>query len=260
MLNKWLLEKAIEKSLKKPTPNRISYASNETAKIDYYLVVLKSDAGLGFNVIVNELYPNHIEGLQWDGNKYAIKCSLQRRFLSDATVTITRYLREARTEYRSEWDFWLGEITGVTKRYLLRRTFDQWLYNKRTRFRRDRIDLLKDLVDRHIAQREENGILADPAPYQSALTLFEALYGTQVFAHPRTNQEYRRFELILASLADGGELERQNGRYKVAGRALSTIANFEEVERRHLDSVRLNRVLAVFTIVLAISAVVELFV
>ena len=208
MLNKWLLEKAIEKSLKKPTPNRISYASNETAKIDYYLVVLKSDAGLGFNVIVNELYPNHIEGLQWDGNKYAIKCSLQRRFLSDATVTITRYLREARTEYRSEWDFWLGEITGVTKRYLLRRTFDQWLYNKRT----------------------------------------------------RTNQEYRRFELILASLADGGELERQNGRYKVAGRALSTIANFEEVERRHLDSVRLNRVLAVFTIVLAISAVVELFV
>ena len=250
----WLKRKAIQQALKRNSPRRISYSESNVRNINCYTVFLRSEEVNGLDLIVEELTPTEINGFQFQVDSYEEQRSFKADELKNCDLKIIHYLRHLQTTYDSAFDFWRGELTFLPQRFLVKQAIFQWLHNKTTRFRHDRVNILKQLVDLHLSTEKPDGLFAGNNDEQSAIGLFEALYGSEVFAHPKFELEYRRFNLILESFCENGEISRTNGRYRLEGKAISTIAEFEEAERRHQNGVSQNRRLVWLTLVIAAAA------
>lgn len=147
-----------------------------------------------------------------------------------------------------------------------RERFKEWLtqkrYNARTRFRNDRIFILKRLVDDFTTrslQRETNLIFGES--FQSEIVLFERVYGHRAFTHPDFDIEAVRFGLLLQALVKSGDLEHEGiSQFRLSPVAVNTIAAHELAEQKHNDNVRHNRLVLLLTIVVALSAAIQAYV
>ena len=111
-----------------------------------------------------------------------------------------------------------------------------------------RHELLKTLVQNYI-DSTHTGI--------DTLDLMSKLYSNRWILHPKGREVEKKLELYLDSLVETGELNKINTEYVVNGKAIVTIENYEEAERRHLDNIRSQRRMIYLTILLAIFALVQ---
>jgi hypothetical protein len=58
-------------------------------------------------------------------------------------------------------------------------------------------------------------------------------------------------------LIDGGELQKQDGKYIVTGKAITTLEKYELSEERHVREVKNQRKIVFLTIIIAIATLLQ---
>lgn len=250
---------AIRSALRKPTPQRFSLERENWPNINFFSVVLKSEAEKPRDVLVLDMTRSSISGLRWNGQRYEEEVELKISELQNMTLEITHHFRQLRTRYDSAADYFWGKFTFLRYRVLLKEWWSQKRFNSRLRFRTDRIEVLKELVEVYL-----RGVEGDPLNFLgdggiSAWDLFQRIHGQRALDHPAFSSAFARFELILKSLVDSNDLSMDGDlRYQVKPQSLRTIAEFELEQQRHNDHVKHNRRLVWLTAVIACAAIVAL--
>ena len=89
--------------------------------------------------------------------------------------------------------------------------------------------------------------------------LMNQIYGDRWARHPDNGQVHGYYRLLLESLVDSGDLTMENHAYHLNPRALSTLAQFEEDNRKHRDLVNLQRIIAGLTFALVVVGLIQAY-
>ncbi len=251
---KVLLKWAIKKSLGKLAPARFSYGSDN----DFYVPVLYAD-DVSEGILIDSFNGQTVRGRKWDGSKFETTIELAIDSLHTVNLEITHFYGWQTIKYETLIDFCIGEITLLKWRNHLNERVKQSQFNARTKFRHDRIFVLKKLIETRIDKAVNTGASFFPIDnFASSLIFFEMVYGRRAFAHPSFEEELVRFGLLLQSLAETGDLELSGkNQFRLSPKALSTIASYEQSERMHDDSVRHNNRILWLTIFLALATIIQ---
>jgi hypothetical protein len=254
---KWLKRKlkvkVLKRALKRNAPSRFSYS----AETNFYVSVLKNN-DTDQEVLLSEIDEKEISGLAWSGDRFESPVAFPIEELDCWSFEVKRFYGYRQIKYTGLGDFLFSELTLLPQRLYLREWISQRLYNYRTRFRQDRIEVLKKLIDMHLAEAKSNNGLLFTSSTKSVVALLGEVYGNRIYGHPNYEEESARFRLILESLSASGELEKTaTHQFKLNASAVASISNFELEERRHRDSVKQNRLLFLVTVVMAVAAVVQ---
>ena len=256
----FLVKQAIRVALKKPAPSRIPMDRDRAKGNDFFSVRLLDDDD-AYNIIAQELVNQGLIGKQWSGDSYEYQISVPNNFLFEINLEITHYYKHVRATYEGPLEFFWGLVTLNPVRFLLKQKFSQWAFNWSTKFRHERMSVLKELVEfhiRHCSSRARSSIVLSGYKF-SELSYFERKYGYKAFDHPQFYREMEVIELIFRSLCESNDLEKLESEYKIGPNALKSIADYELDERRHKDSVRHNWLIFVLTFVLACTAIAGVY-
>lgn len=189
--------------------------------------------------------------IEWDGSRYAIKREASLNEVNLSNLRITHYYGLSEVRYEGVFDYLVNRITGWP--YLKIRVvqvldrISQYFFNKKKLYTKQRMDLLKFLVARALDGKTDN----DP------LDLMTGLYTMRWYLHPQGERQQQKVEFYLDSLVETGELKYVNHRYVVTGKALKTIEEYEEQERRHTENVKMQWRMMWLTLAVALAAVVQ---
>ena len=172
--------------------------------------------------------------IEWDGRSYEIERKLPLAQFELRDFRITHYYGLTEIRYNGILDFALNRITAwpyiQTHVVRIASAFDQYLFNKKKLFTKQRKELLKVLVNHALDGKTEH----------EPLDLMTDLYSIKWFLHPQGEDAQRRLEFYLDSLADTGELQKVHYKYVVTGQALRAMEEYEEQERKHTESVKMQ--------------------
>lgn len=177
--------------------------------------------------------------------------SIPNACLRESRLYITYYLRELRLEYRSAVSFILSQITGIPRGRLAIERVGRFLFGKRTLVRRDRMTVLHLIYEQTLLNRDYR---------DTPWGIMTELFGPRWVHHPDHEPELRFYTLVLDSLTESGDLLIEDGSYRLAPQALSTLSNHEEDNRRHGDSIRQQTWLAIFTLALVLVGLLQAYV
>lgn len=253
LLQKIAFVYAIKRSLKTQAPSSFRYDPSN----NFTVTVIKLPT-TGKEILVDGINTQNITGRGWNGTEFDEIETVSLNELGEAQFEATRFFGFVQTKYHSLSDYLWGELTALPRRGHLKERFRQIAYNSTTRFRHDRISVLNSIVDAHLERAENDKGLLSKIQDAGVVQLMSDVYGNRVFAHPSFSKEAARFRLILGSLAKTGELDEMGKQsFSLNPKALATIAEYEQAERRHNDSVIHNRRLFWLTVILAIAAVAQ---
>lgn len=245
-LLKWLLPKLVSNSC----DSRIPRTGEEGENVNCFVVAV--DHGREPYFVATRFEDNLLVGVQWNGTSYSDAHSITVEEFSKGNIRITHYYGLSEVSYSSVYDLAWNMITKYVylKIHLYRHfsTAYQYFFNKKKLVTKKRMDLLQFMMSDQI-DREHNGI--------RILDLMTKLYSINWVLHPSADEQEKKLEMYLSSLVDSGDLDKINGEYVVTGKAISTIERYEEEERRHVESVKLQKRMVGLTILLALVAIVQ---
>ena len=240
---------ALRRSLRRRAPSRMPYSSSN----NYYVPQLfRSDDSR--EILVDSIRGQNVSGRLWVGNEFSEPIVVPFVEINEWSLRVLRFYGYQQHQYESVWLFWRHELTLTAQISWFRERLVQFSFNANLRFRKDRMSVLKRLIDLHFEYAAKgNGLLDDPNP-QMITKMIADFFGKRVYSHPKFNEIAAHFRLITRSLKESGELvEDQNGGFALSPKALNTVSAFELEERRHKDNVRHNWLIFVLTLVIAIS-------
>ena len=173
-----------------------------------------------------------------DGGSSGREASLPKNLFDGAILEISHYFRSYNVTYKGPWRFMFGTITLRHYRIWFADRVGQFFFNQKTLKRTERLTLLKEMVDR---------VSDDPAYTPSSFQYMEEKFGHRWSEHPEGQKTRRHLELLFESLEESGDLKKVHQRMTVSGKAISTLAEAEVEDRRHIESVRQQRLLALLT-------------
>jgi len=242
--------RALKKAFAKIAPNRIPMSGPESEKNDFYStrIMLGEQTAL-----VQRLDENKVSILKY--NQETDTCDIEDEILLTEidlkTIETTHYLHNYYTTYVGINSFILHCLTK--KDYIkvkLKRVLNsiaQSRFNNRELEIKPRYELLSYLIDNHgISQKEF-----------SIVSLSSSMYTLRFFGHPDREQCQNKLKMYVESFVESGELSRVAGGYKVNGKAIVTLEQFQTEERRHKDSVKLQYSMVLLTFLLAILASIQ---
>lgn len=242
-----LLRHALRITLLKPAPDVIPRSGGREAKVDCFLAYFHDEAtdtkylfrGLtkdGVSVQeVGQPQPQAYPTLTWEQ-------------ANAKSIEFTHFLREYEFRYKTPWQFIRAYYTLRDQEAIAFDRAKQYSFNRRTLSRAERMHALRLLVDQRIERRDAS---------ISYVGLMSKMYTMRAFLHPDKDELQNYCELLLNSLVASDDLRREDGSYKVNPKALVTLSQWEEENRRHRDSVAQQRWIKIFTILLAIAAVIQ---
>jgi hypothetical protein len=169
---------------------------------------------------------------------------------SERPILITQYLGEIEIQYRSAFEFLIYQLLQLPWMKLLLERVTQWRYSRRTLVRTDRIDVLRRFIEESIAKSD----FAAGGP-----DVMDLMHGRSVWRFPRTDENLRYYDYLLESLADAGSLVKQGAHFRLAPKALATIAEYEEQNRRHNDSRRSQNAIVGLTFAIVIIGLAQVW-
>lgn len=221
----------------------------------FYVVWIRERQG-NFRARVLALHPDHIVAATQFSDDEVAECCLRLQDLSRYAFRWTQFYRAERADFKGPKRFVFSQVFFVAKLMWIKEAISQRIYNSRARFIRERMAVLQKILERDLsADRSSPGKEIG----WSQFDLLSDMYSMRIFLHPNYNAEARRFFLLLDSLVDSGDMVRNGNSFRVCARAMTTIANYEIEGRRHRIAVLQNWIIIILTIVLAASAVLEIF-
>lgn len=246
-----IAKSAIQQLTRTPCPDGISRNSETIDSVDFHSVWIRKPNNRAF--LVRSINGEVLSGTWSPGEKMEADEDILLSDLHFEDFKIRHYYRWATIEYDGLVDYL---VTGVTRavhaKYWLW-YFQEWMakavFNSKRLVAKDRYELLRMLVDRHI-NMEENEF--------ESLQIMTELYTFRWHGHPEGAAQYRACELHLDSLAESGELKKSNrGTYSVSGAAIKSLREDEYAERRHRDSLSVQRKMLWITVLLVLASVIQ---
>jgi len=239
----------LPKILAQECENPIPRSGEEGKNVDCFSVKI-DDRGAPF-FWVRSMVGDDLVGFEWDGSRFSVQKSLDLKTLQPQNLFIAHYYGLAEVRYSGISDLAIGRITRwpytrINIVHTLNR-FDQYLFNKKKLITKQRIDLLKFLLQKHL----------DGKTPISSLDLMVDLYSIKWVLHPDGDAQHKKVNFYLDSLVRSGELDKIDYKYSVAGAALRTIEEYEEEERKHTETVKMQRRMFWLTLVIAFLTFVQ---
>lgn len=245
----------LKRGLRRNAPERFSYSK----EANFYVSFLKNQ-DTDQEILLTAIEDGAFGGLAWGADRFDTPVKFPLRDIDSWSFRTKRFYGFSQLEYAGLFDFAKSELSFLPQRLYLKEWASQRLYNYSTKFRHDRVNLLRKLVANHLAEAKKNNGLLYTSSSKSVVALLAAVYGNRIYGHPDYEEQSAQFRLILESLAATGELEKKGmHEFKLSALAVASISNYELEERRHRDSVKQNWLLFFVTVVMAIAAVVQAF-
>jgi hypothetical protein len=249
-LEKYIFELFAPYLIKNQCPKKVSLGWRDAESRNCYYVHVYSKSEL--ILAVRGLEANGVNGKFFDGNKSCSDACIPYKWLNLSDIRVTHFYGTSTFEYKS---FIKYILNGFTRKDLalsyLRHIYAnilQFFFNRTKLVMVQRHELLKTLVQNHF-KSTHTGI--------DQLDLMTKLHSIRWITHPEGEAVEKELELYLDSLVETGKLSKINTEYVVKGKAIVTIENYEEAERRHRDNLRSQRRMIYLTILLAIFALVQ---
>lgn len=219
------LKAAITLALQKRAPTLIPRSLPRAATVDCFVVTLSESIG-NWSLLVDSAGAHGVEGRWLEADSYDRPVSVPWSILRDADFECTHFLGLFEFEYKSPLTFLLREKLLLPRLEVLRDKVTQIGFNRVRLTRKNRIEILRLILESSIEKS---------AFKTSSVTLAANLYTNRLFFHPEKEQMLNHCSLLLESLVTSGDLTREDGTYKLAPKALHTLSQYEEDDRRHKD-------------------------
>lgn len=226
---------AIRQALKKPSPRSIPLTGPRAKENDFYAIYLDVPEYDWKFLVNSEIHGKGYSGKLWINERDGRECSMLNSTIarSRTGVLIEHYYRGNQFDYRSSTWFLIAQLVRWHDILILTNRISQDFYNRKTLLRAERIELLRYLVEETI---QRPGARFDP------LFLGIQLHSRRWFYHPQREEHEAHLRLVLESLAETGDLKKQEMHFVVAPKALATLSEFEKEEQRHQDNLNTTRV------------------
>ncbi len=132
----------LRRALQKRAPDRIAIDSEANCYVPFL-----TNRKAGEKFLVGSIEGSAIKGFKTNGIRYEVESEVGLSELDDWEVQITRFYGYLRIESSSIWDFWWSECSGQAQRAWVWERLSQAIYNRKLKFRDDRIDVLKKFVE-----------------------------------------------------------------------------------------------------------------
>ena len=202
---------------------------------------------------VQSLTEDTLECIEWDGRHFATPKTVPLHEVNFRDLYITHYYGLDVIKFSGITSFALNRLTAwlYIKVHILRvlNRFSQYIFNKKKLVTKERMDLMKFLVELHhdgISQFDE-------------IDLMTQLHTIRWVAHPDRESEREKLTFYLDSLVDTGELKRDGYYYMLTGQALRAIEEYEEQKRKHAKNVKIGWLMFWLTLAILILTVVQVF-
>jgi hypothetical protein len=180
--------------------------------------------------------------LEWTGSSFDKPVDMELKAIESRDISITHFYGYSEVQYTGILDFTLGRTLFLPyfKIHLVRaiESADQYFFNKKKLLTKQRIDLLRFLVQRQLEGK----------PISSPIDLMTGLYSVKWVLHPDGDPQQERLRFYLDSLVDTGELRNIDHKYQLTGEALKAIEVYEEQERKHTENVKMQRRMLLLTL------------
>ncbi len=244
-LLRWLLKQALQRR----SPDRIPRSGAAGAKANCFSVYI--NRATEPYLLVHDLSGDVAACLKWTGQRFDEPSQIPLSEIQQSDLEVTHFygLDEVTYNGLAAWAWGRISMWPYAKIWSVRiiSSVDQYFFNKRKLVTKQRIDLLRVLIDRELDGR---GI-------SNHIDLMTELYSLRWVMHPDRDPQQRRLEFYLDSLVDTGELKKVNGDYKLTGEALKAIEVYEEQERKHTESVKEQRRMAWLTLAIALLTAIQ---
>ncbi len=239
---------AIGRALGRPAPNEIPLSGNRLIERNYYTVALGSVHD-GWRFTVQSIVSQGLDGAWHEGGfGPGLPASFPKASLSQCPLQISYYVRELQISYTSAVKFLVHQLTFYPWFQVWRERASQFFFNRQKLVRGDRITVLRVLLSQtlgnHAFRVDSGGLMG-------------LIYGDRWAGHPDNEQLYHYYVLVLDSLVGSGDLNVENNVYHLSPKALSTLAQFEEDNRKHGDLVTLQKIIAVLTFALVMVGIIQ---
>ncbi|ELB2770313.1 hypothetical protein R7R25_24280 [Vibrio sp. 2026] len=250
-LKNWLIERVLKHVVSQNCPARIPRSGDAGSKVRCYSTVIKV---MGKEeLLAKQVTDGKVIGYLWDKHlqRFDEEATIELHWLEPNSLDIRRYIGYFEVTYESLWDYLINDQTGyMAFRAFLFRTRSrvaQYVFNKRTLELKKRHELLSFLIQNYGSMRSEF----------SLITLMHKAYSLYSFHHPDKEKLKRLLELQLDSFVQSGEIKRQDGSYKLTGKAIQTLETFQLESRRHKMAVIQQWLMITLTFVLALIGLVQ---
>lgn len=240
------------RALSRACPSLIPRSGADGAVVNCYSIYI--DKNSAPYLLVRSLANDVLSCDEWTGSSFNKPIEIPLQAIQWRDVSITHFYGYNEIQFRGLAKFGFSYLTRLPylKTLLTRliETTDQYFFNKKKLVAKQRMDLLRFLVQRQL----------EGSPISSPISLMTNLYSLRWLQHPDRESHQNQLRFYLDSLVDTGELKKTGAKYDLTGEALKAIEVYEEQERKHTENVKIQRRMfwLTLTIVLFTAAEIEL--
>uniref|UniRef100_A6VZK6 Uncharacterized protein n=1 Tax=Marinomonas sp. (strain MWYL1) TaxID=400668 RepID=A6VZK6_MARMS len=236
--------------LEKPAPARIPRSGEKALNVDCNVVYFRS-LDKRWTLLCDAVSDEGVTGSYWANGEEFGCVSIPFCLMGDYELDITHFYSRYDLRYGSIAQYFCKGILPVDKLKILIGKGSQFLFNKKELVRSERIEVLKLILEKELDQRQ----------YEvSSVALSTLLYTEKWVFHPDKSRQLRYNDLLLKSLHESGELERTQYGFKLSSKALVTIAQYEEDQRKHRENISQAKSMKWLTVVLICVGLIQSFV
>jgi len=257
-LQDFILRWALARAMKKRAPDLIPRSGEAGRRADYFSVQLNDKRDDTFSILVDAVEEDGISGKCWLEDQYSSPCVVPNKNLSQFNVLAQRYYGLQTIEYNGAGALIFGEALGRPIFAFFCNEIRQFMFNSRTPKRLVRKKVLDALVNYYLQDAVgRSGFVSAEYNGVSSTKILADLYGERIWGHPIRMELLAELNLTLASLVVSGDAQEKDIKYKATPKALQTVAQFEEVERRQRTSETREWATIALTVVVAIATAIQ---
>ena len=223
----------INLAIRKPAPDRISLSLPKCMGNDFYEIVIKIPA-LNWELRCKSKENSGYSGYLWVDDLGGSEATVLTETLKSYhyQVKIIHYKDCYQFKYNSKTSFLANYLFQLYRLSILGEKLSQTIFNKRTLIRSERMECLQYIAEKTVEI---------PNYITSSVMLCGEIHSTRWLFHPQKGEILRHHVLLLDSLVESGELKKENHGYKVTGKALATLSEFEKEQQKHHDNLNAAR-------------------
>jgi|GEM_PF-3366937 len=242
-------------TLNRPIKDRsVNLSTPESLKNNFYSLTLIEPDNSSEHLIEGRK-KRVLEGLRFDEDRFdleGIQDQIQNSELARFKVDFVHYYKGFRFKYHHVFKALAHHYTGFYFFYVAIDNLKQRNYNKKKLANIDRYKVLKIILNNNIE---------DIRAYQNYFTIIEQIYTSRWISHPDHKKLMNYYSLVFESLHKSDDLEKEGiQNYRISGKGLSTLSQYETDFRRHRDNVIQQTILAVLTFALVLIGAGDLIV
>ena len=249
----FLVRYAVKIALRRPAPDSFPIIDLKEMRSRYYYLVYFSSDQESWKFQACSIEKQEMTGRIWQnpGVSPPTDHTIPISSIPGLKVEIIFYYRELELNYSSSVRFLLSNIFICYFVLLVWKRTRLYFYKQRELVRKDRIKVLELVLERTIKDHNHCA---------SWYQIMREIYGPLWVHHSDSDALGQYYKLILKSLDETADLNGiEQDVYQLAPKALATLSNYEEDERRHRDHVKLQIILIIITGTLVVVGLLQVF-